>query len=180
MTSGYAIRRSLGFSLIEVMVGLVIISVGLLGIAKLQALSLSNTNAARMRSLASIEAASLASAMHANRAYWAANYPTITVAGTTITSSDGSLTTAVNCNASGGSAPCNATLLAASDLNEWVTNFAALFPNGTAAITCTSATTPLSCTIQIGWTENTVSQTQQAGPTAAALQTQTYLLYVQP
>src|ERR1700759_974300 len=115
-------RNAAGFSLIEVLVALIIISVGLLGVARMQALSLSNTNAARLRSLAAIEAASLASAMHADRAYWSANYPTITVAGTAITSSDGGLTTAVNCNSGGGTAPCNATQLAAADLNEWVTN----------------------------------------------------------
>jgi type IV pilus assembly protein PilV len=176
----HGIQRPDGFSLIEVMVGLIVISVGLLGIARLQALSLSNTNAARMRSLAAIEIASLASAMHANRAYWAANFPTITVAGTAITSSDAALNTAVNCNASGGSAPCTATLLAASDLNEWAANLAALFPAGTAAITCTAATTPLSCTIQIAWTENVVSKTQQSTASAVVLQTQTYLLSVQP
>jgi type IV pilus assembly protein PilV len=173
-------RRAGGFSLIEVLVALIIISVGLLGVARMQALSISNTNAARMRSLAAIEAASLASAMHGNRAYWATNYPTITVAGTTITSSDGALNSAVNCDATGGTAPCNATQLAASDLSEWVTNYAALFPAGTSTITCSAATTPLSCTIQLGWTENVMANAQQSGAVASALQTQTYNLYVQP
>jgi type IV pilus assembly protein PilV len=173
-------KRASGFSLIEVMVALIIISVGLLGVARMQALSLSNTNAARMRSLAAIEAASLASAMHGNRAYWAANYPTIMVSGTTITSSDGALSTAVNCNAGGGTAPCGAAQLAASDLNEWVANYAALFPAGAATITCTAATTPLSCAIQLAWTENVVSNTQPGSSTAAILQAQTYNLYVQP
>jgi len=60
-----------GFSLIEVMVAVIVICVGMLGIAKMQALSLSNTTTARLRSLAAIEAASLASAMHSNRQYWA-------------------------------------------------------------------------------------------------------------
>ena len=43
-----------GFSLIEVMVAIVVISAGLLGIAKLQALALSNTSTARLRSLAAL------------------------------------------------------------------------------------------------------------------------------
>ena len=60
-----------GFSLLEVMIALVIIAIGLLGIAKMQALALSNTGASRSRALAAIEASSLAGAMHANRAYWA-------------------------------------------------------------------------------------------------------------
>ena len=164
-------KRAGGFSLVEVLVALIIISVGLLGVARMQGASIANTNAARMRSLAAIEAASLASAMHGNRAYWAANFPTITVAGAAITSSDGALSATVNCNASGGSVPCSASQLAASDLNEWVANYAALFPAGTAAITCSAATTPLSCTIQLAWSENAAS---------AVLQAQTYNLYVQP
>ena len=64
--------RAHGFSLIEVMVAVVVICIGLLGIAKMQAMALSNTNMSRQRSLAAIEAASFASAMHSNRQYWAA------------------------------------------------------------------------------------------------------------
>src|SRR5579862_4613605 len=61
-----------GFSLIEVMVAVVIICIGLLGIAKLQAMSLSNSTMSRQRAIAAIQAASLASSMHANRNFWAA------------------------------------------------------------------------------------------------------------
>ena len=53
----------------------VVICVGLLGIAKMQAMAVSNTNMSRQRSLAAIEAASIASAMHSNREYWA-SFPT--------------------------------------------------------------------------------------------------------
>src|SRR5579871_1527755 len=60
-----------GFSLIEVMVALIVLSVGLLGIARMQTLALSSTNVASKRSLAAIEAASLAASMHENRGYWA-------------------------------------------------------------------------------------------------------------
>src|SRR5262249_61998101 len=63
--------RAGGFSLVEVMVAVVIICVGLLGIAKMQALALSSTTTSRLRALAAIQAAGLASAMHSNREYWA-------------------------------------------------------------------------------------------------------------
>ena len=53
-----------GFSLVEVMVAVIVICVGLLGIAKMQALALSNTTTSRLRALAAIEAAGLASAMN--------------------------------------------------------------------------------------------------------------------
>ena len=46
-----AIVREGGFSLIEVMVALIIVSVGLLGIAKMQALAYASTGIAGKRSL---------------------------------------------------------------------------------------------------------------------------------
>ncbi|MGC1459686.1 MAG: prepilin-type N-terminal cleavage/methylation domain-containing protein, partial [Steroidobacteraceae bacterium] len=52
--------RQRGFSLIEVMVAVIIIAVGMLGIAKMQALGLSTTESSGVRSLVAIEAASLA------------------------------------------------------------------------------------------------------------------------
>src|SRR5579871_1202658 len=71
MTSAMTTQRHLhGFSVLEVMVALIIISVGLLGIAKMQALAIASTTTSRTRSIAALEAASLASAMRADRAYW--------------------------------------------------------------------------------------------------------------
>ncbi|PMU83799.1 type IV pilus modification protein PilV, partial [Pseudomonas sp. GW704-F3] len=81
------IRRQRGFSLVEVMVALVVMSVGMLGIAKMQAAALSNTAVASTRSLAAIEASSLAASMHANRGYWSspAVATSITLTGATVT-----------------------------------------------------------------------------------------------
>jgi type IV pilus assembly protein PilV len=76
--------RTRGFSLLEVMVALVIIAVGMLGIAKMQGLALSSTSASRARALAAIEASSLAAAMQANRTYWSS---TSAPASVTITTS---------------------------------------------------------------------------------------------
>src|ERR1700756_1191655 len=95
--------KSRGFSLIEVMVALIIISVGLLGIAKMQALALASTGTARLRALASIEAASLASIMHSDRAYWAAGPASVTVTGTKIF--DTNLALVHSCTGAGTSRP---------------------------------------------------------------------------
>src|SRR3981189_1478832 len=93
--------KSRGFSLVEVMGALIIVSVGLLGIAKMQALALSSTGTARLRSLAALEAASLAASMHADRAYWAAGATAapITITGTSTgpTISDATLATIKSC-----------------------------------------------------------------------------------
>src|ERR1700730_15922206 len=60
-------RPQRGFTLIEVMVAVIVLSAGLRGVAKMQALALSSTNVANVRSIAAIEAASLAATMHENR-----------------------------------------------------------------------------------------------------------------
>src|SRR3984893_15004695 len=93
----HANARSRGFSLMEVMVALIVICVGLLGIAKMQALSLSNSTTFRKPWLAAIEGASLASAMHSNRQYWANAAPaTVTVNPGVVASTDAVLAAAAN------------------------------------------------------------------------------------
>jgi type IV pilus assembly protein PilV len=191
-----------GFSLVEVMVAIVVICVGLLGIAKLQALSLSNTSTARLRSLAALEAASLASAMHSNREYWASTPPTSVVvtsnpapAPPTIVSSDAALVATATadlgaafpalpqtCVGNAGSGPvCPAPNLAAFDLAWWLTSLNSLLPNPGATLNCTNAA-PAACTIQITWTENAVAMNSQQtnSPGTQQFQTPTYTLYVEP
>lgn len=199
-----------GFSLVEVMAAVVVICVGLLGIAKMQALSLSTSNTSRQRSLAAIEAASLAASMHSNREYWAnvvgAPY-TITVnptANPAITSTDAEFQGAVNpdfalgindsaCVGTGSGAPVcsnvtNPGALAAFDVALWTTSLTELLPNPTATILCTNSLAvnlPTSCTIQITWSETAVAMNQQEAQEQAAQGTQqfenpTYLLYVEP
>ncbi len=70
--AGTARSGSRGFSMVEVLVSLVIIAVGMLGLAKIQALAYASTGVASQQSIAALEAASLASAMRANRSYWSA------------------------------------------------------------------------------------------------------------
>ena len=144
--------HSRGFSLVEVMVAVIVICVGLLGIAKLQALSLSNTTTSRLRALAAIQVASVAAAMHSNRQYWGNTPPeTVIVTATAITSTDGALQTQatndltgtspsnpsrVCVGTAGSGAACTALQLAAFDLARWGVSLAALLPNPTATIRC--------------------------------------------
>lgn len=196
--------RSRGFSLLEVMVSVIVICVGLLGIAKLQALSLSNTTTSRLRSLAAIQAASLASAMHSNRQYWG-NTPPLTVtvsetaapaaiastdaalqaqATTDVTGTSASNPSTVCIGTVGGGSQCNALQLAAFDLARWSVSVAALLPNAAATISCPPIPGggPASCMIQISWTEKAVAINQQQAGAAANSQFQnpTYTLYVEP
>jgi type IV pilus assembly protein PilV len=202
--------RVRGFSLVEVMVAVIVICVGLLGIAKMQALALSNTTTSRLRALAAIEAAGLASAMHSNRQYWAGNAPpaTITVNGAVnppqITSTDAALQAAAIADVAQGPVTDNITLpcvgtangvstcsnpvnLAAFDLARWTSSLSSLLPNPQSTITCSFVPgAPPSCTIQIRWFERAAAMTQQEAqqevnnPLAAQIEQPTYLVYVEP
>jgi type IV pilus assembly protein PilV len=178
-----------GFSLIEVMVAVLIIAIGLLGIAKMQALSLSNTGNSRLRALAAVEAGSIASTIQADRDYWS-TVPvvgtdlTATITGATVTAaSDGTLTTTQACT--GPAANCTVAEMASYDLQTWATSLNAVIPKETVSIDCTlpSATATVTCTVTISWTENLVNsnsaQTVNA-TTQTTLQTPTYTLVVQP
>jgi type IV pilus assembly protein PilV len=178
-----------GFSLIEVMVALIIIAVGMLGIAKLQALALSTTESSGVRSLVAIEAASLASTMHANRDYWVSG-PPAPVTNVTITPT-GPGTNTVNVDVAALAAVqtcasvtvCSATQVAAYDVQQWGAALAQVVPAALATITCPGGVTPVACTIQITWQENVVSTnnaTAAASSTAGALNSPQYTLYVEP
>jgi type IV pilus assembly protein PilV len=180
-----------GFTLVEVMVALIIISIGMLGIAKMQGLSLSSTAGSRTRALAAIEASSLAAAMQANRAYWSAsaslpgNIQVVTgAAGAATPTSDsatmqasltqamGTLCPSVGTNSpslscyctAAGVAPCTTPLdMAGSDLYDWSQGLGSLLPNATATVTCNNGVLPVDCVITILWNENAVSlNTQEA------------------
>jgi type IV pilus assembly protein PilV len=153
-----------GFSLVEIMVAVVVICVGLLGIAKMQALAVSSTTTARLRAMAAFQAASLASIMHSNRLYWAsatavANSP-VTIQGLAVTPA--ALVQAANaCEVTTVSAvpKCPGTLgalqLAGYDLARWASALTGLLPNLRTTITCQGAVQPASCIIQMQWTEQT-------------------------
>lgn len=162
---------------------LIIIAVGMLGLAKIQALAYASTGVASQQSIAALEAASLASAMRADRNYWS----TVTTpfsysaAGTGApTSTDSTLTNTYVCTSGGANAPCTAGQIAAYNLKNWITTINATLPNPTATITCPTPVAPaqLGCWIQVMWHEENVAvNSQSVGNTLAA---PTYTLYVVP
>jgi type IV pilus assembly protein PilV len=176
-----------GFTLIEVLVSIVVIAVGLLGVAKMQGLAFSSMGVASMRSLAAIEASSLAASMHANRVYWAqggvAVVP-ITVTGLAI--SEPTLAAAgVDCTNAGGALPCAPLTLAAYDLQQWATAVNNVLPSPITTISCSNVVNlPVDCTIQISWGENAVAINKQGTKTGAAngvsFNIPTYVLNVEP
>jgi type IV pilus assembly protein PilV len=167
-------HRSRGFSLVEVMVALVICSVGLLGLAKLESLALSSTGVASSRSLAAIQASSLAAAMHANPGYWAAGF----APATTTVSATNNFSSASPCLTAGTSS-CIPSAMAAFDLQQWAIQLGNVLPGYYATITCSTGAFPVTCNIQIQWVENAVSANAQQ-TNMAGMQVPTYILYVQP
>jgi type IV pilus assembly protein PilV len=197
-------HRATGFSLVEVMIALIIISVGMLGIAKLEAVVLSNTGSSRLRALVALQAESLADSMHADRDFWDGTSGdwtgsmgvSITVSGGTASLSatnsahlSSALSTVPNCT----SAACIPANLAGYDLNQWavgsttapiVEGLAQLLKNSTSSVSCLAATVnnPASCTLTITWNENTVAANQQEATAGAPanFSSETYTLVVQP
>jgi len=167
-------KRARGFSLVEVLVALVVCAIGLLGLAKMESLALSSTSVANSRSIAAIEASSMAAAMHANPGYWAAGK----AQATTIVSAANNFSAAAPC-LTAGAGSCIPSAMAFYDLQQWAVALAAVLPGYLATISCSTTGFPVTCTIQIQWTENAVaanaSQTQ-----IGALAAPTYVLYVQP
>jgi type IV pilus assembly protein PilV len=182
---------SRGFSLLEVMVALVVLCVGLLGILKLEAAAISSTTVAAKRSLAALEAASLAASMHVNRGFWAnATGAAITVQGTGAAVTAGvpalgtALTAGLGCTPATNGAPCAVADMAAYDLTEWAKALQPLLPNYTAAINCPVAPI-LSCTVNIVWNEKAVAINAQAAAAQllnpnATFESPSYTLYVEP
>lgn len=198
-----------GFSLVEIMVAVVVICVGLLGIAKMQALAVSSTTTARLRAMAAFQAASLASAIQSNRDYWGsaaavANSPTTVtfpgpLLGVTITPA-GLQQPDNQCIALTVSAvpSCLAPqTLAGFDLQRWgeaveiTPGGAPVLPNLLTTITCQGAVQPASCIIQMRWTEQTgtINSSEQSAAIVDAAMTGNcptgnncdyYTLYVEP
>jgi type IV pilus assembly protein PilV len=176
--------RARGFTLVEVLVSMVVIAIGLLGIAKMQALAFSSTGVASMRSLAAIEASSLAASMHADRAYWASGVAAaapVTITGTVI--SDANLSQAAACTfppAATNPPDCSPLLIAAYDVQNWANVVNNLLPNPLTTLSCNDIVgQPVLCSITIVWSENMVAVNAQ-GVNQAAMQLPTYVLYVEP
>lgn len=103
-------KHNRGFTLVEVLVAVVILSVGLLGLAGLQATSLRSNHSGYMRSQATILAYDLVDRMRANRQVALST-------NTYLTEFDDAPEGVTNCQDPG--AGCSAAQMALFDINHW-------------------------------------------------------------
>jgi type IV pilus assembly protein PilV len=120
-TNSFPVRNR-GFTLMEILIALLILAIGLLGMAGLQVTGLRNSMSSGMRTEATFLAEDMADRMRSNMdGVTAGSYNALDTA---------SLPTDPGCIASG----CTISELAAHDINEWATLVAAL-PGGRAQVT---------------------------------------------
>jgi type IV pilus assembly protein PilV len=152
------IVKQSGFTLIEVLVAIVVLSLGLLGLAGLQAASLRNNQTAYYRGIATQQAYDMADRLRANLAgVRAGNYNNLA----------GLPGTNPNCF----SAACSAANMAISDQRQWNTMNAALLPNGTGTVVCADGAAGAGCTAATGnWVFNVTVQWTERTETGSGLQ----------
>ncbi len=154
-------RRDRGFTLIEVMVSLVVLSIGLLGIGKLVLYSAHANDSAYLRGQATAMAYEILDNMRSNRATAIqAGYDT---ALTTVPANPGSCI----------GAACTATTLASYDLYMWKTRLAAALPSGQGSVV--TAGSPTTATITVQW-DDAVAQSAFAGAPVGVAQPMTVVL----
>ncbi len=138
--NGHPRNKQQGFTLLEVLIALLVLSIGLLGLAALQTIGLRSNEMASMRTTSTMLAYDITDRMRANAQgitdgdYIIGTGP-ITGTPTDCTSND-----------------CDTTQLATYDLSQWK-DAAALLPGGLADITQTAGP-PLTHTITVRWDEN--------------------------
>lgn len=171
-----------GFSLIEVLVSILIIALGIMGTSALLIKGMSNAKTASLRSVAALQATSLASSMYANRAFWAVRENAITFKSTdkTVSSKSSNIDTSkTSCT----TATCTPAQLAGLDLVTWASSLGTALPDAKSDVSCPTVVnnSARNCTIKISWTErfndagkNTV--TASAGTSGE----RNYFLHVEP
>jgi type IV pilus assembly protein PilV len=138
-------RRARGFTLVEALVAVLVLSIGLLGIASLQLSSLRWNHGASMRSQATLLAYDIVDRMRANR----------------VAANAGAYNIAVGTAAAGGT-------VAGDDLLRWKTDLGATLPSGDGSVSSVGAGALTTFTITIRWDDSRGAE----GPLSVTMRTQ--------
>jgi len=126
-----------GFSLVEVLIALIILSVGMLGIAGLYVQSMQAGRTSMFRHNAVTLVGDIADRIRAN--------PSAGAAYTATTGADNDCV--------GGDVNCTPAEMAAQDIDLWQEQADASLPNGTVTVTLDGSVVPPSYQITVGWDE---------------------------
>jgi len=129
-----------GFTMLEILVTLFLLTMWLLASAGVQSSSLQFTKAAQFRTQAVYLATELVERMQANK--------TEAVKGSYVYTG-GSTASSTDCT----TAACKSDALAAFDLNEWTGRVNATLPNATMSVTAAGIANPITYTILLCWTD---------------------------
>ncbi len=133
-----AMRRDNGFSLVEVLVALLIMAVGMTGMATLLAHTLLTTRTTMTRTLAFSLGADMTERIRANRRALMAYTGTATDH---------------ECDRRAPFAPCSGSERAEQDLFDWQASVAALLPDGSGSVVLDTSTSPVTVTVILRWYE---------------------------
>lgn len=151
------LSRQRGVSLIEVMMSVLIFSIGLIGLAGLMVMSTRSNHSAYLRTQVTFLANNMANRMSANpKGVWDGSY------------NSSAYPVAAASAGCGAGSPCNSANLAIHDQRLWSDQLRTFLPNASASINCTGTgavgydpTAQLDlrppyggmCTMRINWTE---------------------------
>jgi type IV pilus assembly protein PilV len=133
--------------MLEVLVAVVILSIGLIGVAAMGATAIVNTHSSQEESLMAAEARSLSDAMQANYGYWGEGSAPASLAVASSTLGNSTLE-AISTNCS--SSACSPVDLASYDLKQWGTQLSGLNSTAQAQVGCIAGS-PVICTIRVNW-----------------------------
>jgi len=169
--------RPRGFTILEVLIALLVFSLGLLGMAGLLVISVKTNHSAYLRTQASFLAQSMGDRMRANTPrVWAGDY-------------DGTYTgTTGDTDPCPAGAACTRQNVATRDKAQWEIQLGDQLPNATAVIDCapdaTVDVTPAEqaagapytgiCRIVISWSEASLDRSQDGATANEAPETQTF------
>jgi type IV pilus assembly protein PilV len=146
-----SIKNERGFTLLEALIGFLILSIGMLGIASLQAVSLKAGKTSVYSSVALMKVDELLESMRAN--------PSAVALAAYGTSGTG---TGTGTNNSCSAAPCTDIQLAQDDVYWWKQNLKAGLPGAattTVALAATGAAKMSAVTVTVTWRERDKSDT---------------------
>lgn len=144
---------SAGFTMLEVLISLFVLSIGLLGLAALQATSLALNTDSYLRTQATFFAYDILDRMRANPTGLSSGAYDVATSGDAATKASSSVT----CDGSGNA--CDNLNLAAGDLGDWYRRMDQVLP-GAQNNRATIARVGTRVTVRITWTEHDILMAQ--------------------